>query len=101
MRSLLAAIPAVSLLAGAWSTAQAAEDKVTTQQERMKECNAQAGDKKGDARKAFMSNCLKARAPMTQQEKMTKCNAEASAKSFKGDERKHFMSECLKADKDS
>jgi len=31
------------------------------QQERMKSCNAKAGDKKleGDARKKFMSSCLK------------------------------------------
>jgi hypothetical protein len=71
-----------------------------TQQERMKACNSQAGDKKGDERKAFMSQCLKGSAatPMTQQEKMKKCNADASAKALKGDERKGFMSECLKAD---
>jgi len=30
-----------------------------TQQERMKDCNAKAGDKKGDERKQFMSACLK------------------------------------------
>lgn len=29
-----------------------------TQQERMKACNTQAGDKKGDDRKAFMKTCL-------------------------------------------
>ena len=29
----------------------------------MKSCNAEAGDKKGDERKAFMSSCLKAGAP--------------------------------------
>jgi len=37
----------------------------------MKTCNAEAGDKKGDERKAFMSSCLKAgapAAPMTQQD---------------------------------
>jgi len=51
-------------------------------------CNAQAGDKKGDERKAFMSNCLKSEGmPMTQQEKMKKCNADASARSLKGDDR--------------
>ena len=63
--------------------------------------NAEAGDKKGDERKAFMSQCLKGGAamPMTQQEKMKKCNAEASAKALKGDERKAFMSTCLKGDK--
>jgi len=31
---------------------------VTAQQNKMKECNAQAGDKKGDERKAFMKECL-------------------------------------------
>ena len=29
-----------------------------SQQERMKACNTQAGDKKGDDRKAFMKQCL-------------------------------------------
>jgi psiF repeat len=31
-----------------------------TQQEKMKACNTKAGEKKGDERKAFMSECLKA-----------------------------------------
>jgi psiF repeat len=53
---------------------------------------------KGDERKSFMSECLKAK-PMTQQEKMTACNKEASAKNLKGDERKTFISDCLKAEK--
>ena len=30
-----------------------------SQQQRMKDCNAKAGDKKGDERKNFMSSCLK------------------------------------------
>ena len=68
------------------------------QQDRMKACNAKAEGKKGDERKAFMSQCLagKDAAPvkMTQQEKMTACNKKAGDK--KGDERKAFMSECLK-----
>jgi hypothetical protein len=105
MRSFLVALAAVSLVVSAYSTAPAADDKkLTPQQEKMKACNAEAGDKKGDERKAFMSSCLKAgapAAPMTQQDKMKKCNADASAKSLKGDERKSFMSECLKADKKS
>ena len=69
----------------------------------MKACNAQASSKKGDERKAFMSECLKdeGAAPMTQQEKMKSCNADATAKSLKGDDRKTFMSDCLKADKKS
>ncbi len=101
MRTVLAAIMAVSLVAGALSVASAADEKkANPQQERMKACNTQAGDKKGDERKAFMSQCLKGGAPepMSQQDKMKKCNADASAKSLKGDERKTFMSSCLKAD---
>ena len=77
----------------------------TPQQERMKACNAEAGEKKlaGDERKAFMSTCLKgqAPAPTTQQEKMKVCNKEAGVEALKGDERKKFMSECLSSDKKS
>jgi len=103
MRSFLVAFATVSLVVGAYCPSSAADDKkLTPQQEKMKSCNAEAADKKGDERKAFMSSCLKAgapAAPMTQQDKMKKCNADASAKALKGDERKGFMSECLKADK--
>ena len=102
MRTVLAAIVAVAFVAGPGSLTFAADEKKpTAQQERMKACNAQAGDKKGDERKAFMSQCLKGEGatPMTQQEKMKKCNADATAKSLKGDDRKAFMSDCLKADK--
>ncbi|CAG1011098.1 MAG: phosphate starvation-inducible protein [Betaproteobacteria bacterium] len=72
------------------------------QQNKMASCNKDAGDKKGDERKKFMSECLKkdgapakaeAKKP-TQQEKMAACNKDAGEK--KGDERKKFMSECLK-----
>jgi hypothetical protein len=103
MRSFLVALATVSLVVGVYTASPAADDKkLTPQQEKMKSCNAEAGDKKGDERRAFMSSCLKAgapAAPMTQQDKMKKCNADASVKSLKGDERKTFMSECLKADK--
>ena len=67
------------------------------QQNKMAECNKEAGGKKGDERKSFMSSCLKKDKPMTQQDKMKSCNKEATGK--KGDDRKKFMSECLKADK--
>jgi len=73
--------------------------KANPQQERMKDCNAKAGDKKGDERKDFMKTCLAGKdaapAKMTQQEKMKACNVKAADK--KGDERKAFMSDCLKA----
>ena len=64
MRSFLVALATVSLVASAYTTAPAADDKkLTPQQERMKSCNAEAADKKGDERKAFMSSCLNAGAP--------------------------------------
>ncbi|MGH8416984.1 MAG: PsiF family protein [Pseudomonas sp.] len=72
----------------------------TPQQNKMTTCNADASAQslKGDARKAFMSTCLKAApAPAaTQQEKMKTCNATASTQALKGDARKTFMSDCLK-----
>ncbi|HEY2605623.1 PsiF family protein [Paraburkholderia sp. RL18-103-BIB-C] len=67
-----------------------------SQQTKMADCNKQAGDKKGDDRKAFMQTCLSAKpaaAPMTQQEKMKVCNTQAADK--KGDDRKAFMKTCL------
>jgi len=77
-------------------------EKQKAQQERMKNCNDKATDKKGDERKKFMSSCLKGETEgasdkqKTQQNKMTSCNKEAGEKNMKGDERKKFMSTCLK-----
>ena len=71
---------------------------------KMKACNEQAnakgfGEGKGEERKAFMKECLSAKAAKTgktaQQEKMKACNREAGEKSLKGDDRKKFMSTCL------
>lgn len=69
------------------------------QQNKMATCNKEAGNKKGEERKAFMKTCLSnkpkvSEAKKVQQDKMKTCNAEAKDK--KGDERKKFMSECLK-----
>jgi hypothetical protein len=74
----------------------------TAQQTKMTTCNADATAKalKGDERKAFMSNCLKATPaaaePSTPQERMKTCNATAATQALKGDARKAFMSDCLK-----
>jgi len=73
------------------------------QQNKMKECNAEAKEKAldGDARKDFMKQCLSAakeegkKKLTAQQEKMKACNAEAKTKDLKGGDRKKFMSECL------
>ena len=97
-KSLIAAcVASLGLLAApAWAAdakASAPAAKASTaQQNKMGECNKQAGDKKGDERKAFMKTCLSAK-PATQQDKMKACNKSAEGK--KGDERKAYMKESL------
>ena len=78
-------------------------EKQKAQQDRMRDCQAKAGERKGDERKQFMSGCLKGETPAatpdkkaTQQDKMKACNKDAGEKKLKGDDRKKFMSECLK-----
>lgn len=83
----------------------AAEKELTPQQQRMKDCNAEAKKKElaGDARKEFMSKCLggetsaAASGATAQQDKMKSCNEQAGKKNLAGDDRKKFMSECLSA----
>lgn len=102
---MIVAAACLALLAGHATLALAdpAGAPLNSQQQRMKDCNARAGQQQlhGGARKDFMSHCLKgeapAPAPMTPQQRMKDCNAKASAQSLKGDARKHFMSDCLKA----
>lgn len=54
MRTVLAMVVAMSLAAGTLSVASAADEKkANPQQERMKACNSQAGDKKGASRLVF------------------------------------------------
>lgn len=97
----------ICLLAVAFAATAGSAYAATAQQNKMKECNAQAGEKalKGDERKAFMKECLSAKkeepAPAAdkktaQQEKMKTCSKEAGDKALKGDDRKKFMSDCLK-----
>jgi hypothetical protein len=69
-------------------------DAMNTQQNKMKDCNDQAGDKKGDERKAFMKTCLSAK-PAKPKSKMAECNAKTKGMS-KADADK-ARSECMKA----
>lgn len=68
----------------------------TAQQSKMATCNTEAGDKKGDERKAFMKQCLGATAMPTKRaphplpatnssrsKKMKTCNAEAKPRPSK------------------
>ena len=71
--------------------------ELTPQQQKMKECNAEAGAKGyiGDAQQKFMSACLSAKATESKsaptQDKIKTCGKDASAKGIKGTERKQFM----------
>lgn len=102
LRNVMTVVAAATLaLPFALGSASAAEEKKpTAQQSKMVSCNKEAGDKKGDERKAFMKECLSAKKAevmdkrAAQQEKMKACNTQAADK--KGDERRKFMSECLK-----
>ncbi len=84
------------------SAAQAA------QQERMRNCNAEAGKRSlsGNNRRSFMSQCLSGRMPdaaapaapaaQVQQERMRACNTTASTQNLSGAARRTFMSTCLR-----
>jgi psiF repeat len=105
MKKLFAALCMTLPLAAAPALAQG---KVT-QQNKMKQCAAEAKGKTGDVRKAFMKECLSSgkaaestkpvkvadvsKTPMRQQDKMKLCAAEGKGKT--GDEHKAFMKECL------
>ena len=92
--ALSAACVSTSAFAADPKPAAGASAPMTKQQSKMGDCNKDAGEKKGDERKAFMKTCLSAKKP-TQQDKMKSCNADPKAKETKGDERKAFMKECL------
>jgi hypothetical protein len=109
MKGLITVLSCVLLAAAPLAIAQekkAPSDAQKKQQERMKACNKQAGDKKGDDRKKFMSACLKggnaaqssgaSTKQKAQQDKMSDCNKQANMKNMKGEDRKTFMSSCLK-----
>ena len=68
--------------------------KTNPQQEKMKACNAQATDKKGDDRKAFMKTCLSA-APAKPESKMAMCNKKTAG--MNKEDRAKAQSECMKA----
>ena len=63
---------------------------------RMSQCSADAKDKglKGDARKEYMSQCL--RKPGTETAAVKECNSAAAEKGLKGERRKAFVSECVR-----
>lgn len=101
MKQLLVfiALGGAAALSFAQASAPAIADKApSAQQNKMAACNQQAGEMKGDERKAFMKQCLSAKpdGKTTQQNKMKTCNDAAGQKALQGEQRKAFMSSCLK-----
>lgn len=93
MKRILA-LAAVTLLA--CGGAYAADTKMNSQQDKMKMCNEQAGDKKGDERKTFMKSCLSAKpAKAESKSKMAECNAKT--KGMSKEEANKARAECMKA----
>jgi hypothetical protein len=95
MNKLLTILAAAALMCAAPAFA-ADTAPANSQQDKMKACNTQAGDKKGDERKAFMKTCLSNQPAksMTQSEKMSMCNKKTAG--LKGDDRSKAQSECMK-----
>ena len=91
MKKLMLLIAASAMLVTAPAMAE------NSQQDKMKACNASAGDKKGDERKAYMSTCLSAKpAPAAKPEsKMAMCNKKTAG--LDKDARAKAQSECMKA----
>ena len=89
MKKLLVLAFAAALVAAA--PAFAADNP---QQTKMKTCNTEAGDKKGDERKAFMKTCLSAK-PVKAESRMSMCNKKTAG--MAKDERAKAQSECMKA----
>ena len=101
MNKLLTALAAAVVLCAAPAFAadtKAADTKAPNpQQEKMKACNDQAADKKGDDRKAFMKTCLsnKPATAAKPESRMAMCNKKTAG--MAKEERAKAQSECMKA----
>jgi psiF repeat len=77
--------------------AHAQQGGAASQQQRSRDCNAQASQKNltGDARQKFVNTCLKDEMA-AQQQKTGSCSKRASDQRLRGEARKKFMSDCLR-----
>lgn len=93
--SLLAVLAVAALMLGA-APVMAQDAGTSSQQQRMKDCNAGASARtlKGDARKTYMSACLAGKAD--QPTMMKVCNEQATQDKLSSDQRKTYVNHCLK-----
>ncbi|HBH39228.1 MAG TPA: phosphate starvation-inducible protein PsiF [Curvibacter sp.] len=77
-----------------------ADDKKepSAQQSKMASCNKAAGDKKGDERKAFMSDCLKAK-PADAAATSPACEKSAADKKLAGAAKNSHIKKCMADEK--
>jgi len=94
--ALIAAGVLIGVVPAYGADTKVADTKTTnSQQDKMTACNAQAGDKKGDERKAFMKTCLSAKPAPKPESKMAICNKKTAG--LNKDDRAKAQSECMKA----
>ena len=97
MKKALIAVIALAFSAGSALAADTAK-KPTAQQERMKSCNKEAGDKglKKDERKAFMKSCLSGKPAEAAEAAAPNadCQAKATEKKLAGAAKSSFMKKC-------
>src|SRR5437867_12513885 len=98
MKNLLALTLSFGLLVCGLAYAAESKDGKTAQQEKMTACNAQAGDKKGDERKAFMKSCLSGKSPRGAKPKRTPAESKAKSKGMPKEEARKPPSESLKSE---
>lgn len=84
---------ALALAAFALSAQAAEEKKPTAQQGKMATCNKDAGDKKGDERKAFMKECLSAKPAKAAASPA--CEKSADEKKLAGAARASHIKKCM------
>ena len=99
MSQLLLAVLALFAVTGT----QAVDGKLTAQQQRMKDCNAQANRQRlmSEPRQHFMATCLRSHGDgpprfTAQQSRMSGCNRLASERGLDGSARQDFVQDCLR-----
>ena len=90
---VLAALAGPSYAASHAAAAPMADKKPTAQQGKMAVCNKDAGDKKGDERKAFMKECLSAKPAAAAASPA--CEKSADEKKLAGAARKSHLKKCM------
>jgi hypothetical protein len=95
MNGIVIAVYAI-LLASSLGAAAADTQGSKSQTNRMSQCSTQAKEQglKGDARKEFMSQCLRDPAARTAAKE---CSSAAAEKGLKGAQRKAFVDDCVKS----